>query len=205
MNNKNIIFVYNIMPAQSISLNNAYNDKLRKMLYDLEHVDIINHQPEMLGGGSHEYQRHLLPGNSGQYPPIHMLAEQKAMGGALLMERPVGGAMPKKRVKKAVKEAVKKAVKKAVKEEMKEESSSDEEKMGGKVNRMRKAKKWTDYAEDTAKKALGLADMAKTMAGAKPKKVNARAVVVKKVMADKGMSMIEASKFVKANGLYKPK
>jgi thermostable 8-oxoguanine DNA glycosylase len=88
---------------------------------------------------------------------------------------------------------------------MKEESSSDEEKMGGKVNRMRKAKKWTDYAEDTAKKALGLADMAKTMAGAKPKKVNARAVVVKKVMADKGMSMIEASKFVKANGLYKPK
>ena len=33
-------------------------------------------------------------------------------------------------------------------------------------------------------------------------KPNKRADVVKKVMKEKGMSMIEASKFVKANGLY---
>jgi hypothetical protein len=31
-----------------------------------------------------------------------------------------------------------------------------------------------------------------------------RAAVVRKVMADKGLSMIEASKYVKAHGLYKP-
>lgn len=220
------------MPAQSISLDNAYNAKLRQMLYDLEHVDIIKHQPEMLGGGSHEYQRYVLSGNSGQYPPVHMLAEYKAMGGALLMEREIGGAMPKKRVKKAVKKMVKKVVKEG------SESESDEEKMGGKISRMKKAKKWTDYAEDTAKKALGLAEMAKAMGGkvSRMKKAkkwtnyaedtakkalglaemakavggakrppSERASIVKKVMAEKGISMIQASKYVKEHGLYKPK
>ena len=37
----------------------------------------------------------------------------------------------------------------------------------------------------------------------KPKKANPRAEIVKKVMAEKGLSMIEASKYVKANNLYK--
>jgi hypothetical protein len=36
----------------------------------------------------------------------------------------------------------------------------------------------------------------------KPKRTNARAAVVKKVMADKGLSMIEASKYVKEHNLY---
>jgi hypothetical protein len=37
---------------------------------------------------------------------------------------------------------------------------------------------------------------------AKPKRSNARAEIVKKVMREKGMKMIEASKYVKAHGLY---
>jgi len=36
----------------------------------------------------------------------------------------------------------------------------------------------------------------------KPTRINKRAEVVKKVMADKKMSMIEASKYVKENNLY---
>ncbi len=41
------------------------------------------------------------------------------------------------------------------------------------------------------------------MAGKKAKRpASARAAIVKKVMAEKGMGMIEASKYVKANGLY---
>jgi hypothetical protein len=36
----------------------------------------------------------------------------------------------------------------------------------------------------------------------KPKKTNERAVLVKQIMKEKGLSMIEASKFVKENGLY---
>ena len=38
--------------------------------------------------------------------------------------------------------------------------------------------------------------------GIKPKKINKRAEIVKKVMKEKSLSMIEASKFVKANNLY---
>ena len=38
--------------------------------------------------------------------------------------------------------------------------------------------------------------------GIKPKKVNKRAEIVKKIMKDKGLSMIESSKYVKANKLY---
>ena len=38
--------------------------------------------------------------------------------------------------------------------------------------------------------------------GLKPKKVNKRAEIVKKVMKEKGLSMIEASKYVKAHKLY---
>jgi hypothetical protein len=38
--------------------------------------------------------------------------------------------------------------------------------------------------------------------GKKPRKPNARAAVVKRVMSEKGMSMIEASKYVKAHNLY---
>lgn len=41
-----------------------------------------------------------------------------------------------------------------------------------------------------------------TVGSGKPKRTNARAAVVKKVMADKGLSMIEASKYVKAHKLY---
>lgn len=45
-----------------------------------------------------------------------------------------------------------------------------------------------------------LEERKKTRGGAK--KPNARAEIVKKVMREKGLSMIEASKYVKANGLY---
>ena len=41
--------------------------------------------------------------------------------------------------------------------------------------------------------------MAETSGKGKP---NKRAEIVKKVMKQQGMSMIEASKYVKANGLY---
>ena len=38
--------------------------------------------------------------------------------------------------------------------------------------------------------------------GIKPKKVNKRAEIVKKIMKDKGLSMIESSKYVKTHNLY---
>jgi hypothetical protein len=39
--------------------------------------------------------------------------------------------------------------------------------------------------------------------GAKPDGRKVRAAIVKKVMADKGLSMVEASKYVKEHDLYK--
>ena len=38
--------------------------------------------------------------------------------------------------------------------------------------------------------------------GVKQKKPNQRAEIVKKVMKEKGLSLIESSKYVKANNLY---
>lgn len=38
--------------------------------------------------------------------------------------------------------------------------------------------------------------------GIKKKKINKRAEIVKKIMKEKGLSLIEASKFVKAHNLY---
>jgi hypothetical protein len=35
--------------------------------------------------------------------------------------------------------------------------------------------------------------------------MNKRALLVKKIMKEKGLKMVEASKYVKANNLYKPK
>jgi hypothetical protein len=53
---------------------------------------------------------------------------------------------------------------------------------------------------------MGMAEVPPMMRGGRPsggaRKPNARAAIVKKVMAEHGMKMIEASKYVKAHGLY---
>jgi hypothetical protein len=50
-----------------------------------------------------------------------------------------------------------------------------------------------------------LADMkGQWSAGAKPDKRKARAEIVKRIMKEKGLKMVEASKYVKEHGLYKP-
>jgi hypothetical protein len=96
--------------------------------------------------------------------------------------------------------------------------------LGGKISRVKKATKWTGYAVDTANKGLDLASKAKNLFGfgelgpkvggrkpRVPQAVNtiksgggraARAAIVKRVMAEKGLGMIAASSFVKKNNLY---
>ena len=263
------------MPAQSISLDNEYNARLRQMLYDLDHVNIINHQPQMLGGGSPYPQKFALSGNSGQYPPIQMLSEYKAMGGASM------GAKVKEKAeqymnkfkdeasdlaqdtltkmkpiaRRKVKELADKYLGAEEDHEMARSSrigadqASRTPRRVGAGKRIKKARQWTEFAKEVAndaialgKKAFGkeekeggthcrkkrgagfgdfirnsvnygleqgkdvtIGDIAKgyrNMGGAKPKRTNARAVIVKKVMAEKGLGMIEASKYVKAHNLY---
>ena len=57
-----------------------------------------------------------------------------------------------------------------------------------------------DAAKKSAKKQVGknVKDAVKAVGGGRAK----RAEIVKKVMKDKGMKMIEASKYVKQHGLY---
>jgi hypothetical protein len=77
--------------------------------------------------------------------------------------------------------------------------------MTGGVNRYKKAKKWTGFAVDTANKGLDLAAKGSMMGFGELKAKRppgVRAQIVKKVMEEQGLKMIEASKYVKAHGLY---
>jgi len=179
-------------------------------------MDLIHHQPEMLGGS--RVAKYALPnGNSAGYPPIQELAELKAMGGkinrgkkakkhtafafdvvnkGLDLAKAVGGKVS--RGKKAKKHS-------AFALDLANKGLDLASKMaGGKVNRLKKAKRWTGFAEDVIKRAIPLGKEIGEMVGkGKAKRApSARAVIVKKVMKDKGLSMIEASKYVKANNMY---
>jgi hypothetical protein len=54
-----------------------------------------------------------------------------------------------------------------------------------------------------SKKAMVESEMKSSSMSGMGKKTNARAEIVRQVMKEKGMKMIEASKYVKANNLYK--
>jgi len=105
------------------------------------------------------------------YKPSAKMPKKK--GGAMpCIERKIGGAMPLKQVKSEVKSlghklsrvvnGVRKAYNKS--ELVKMLVDKGVEKMaGGKVNRMNKAKKWTNYAVETVKTGLNLAKDAKSL------------------------------------------
>lgn len=57
-------------------------------------------------------------------------------------------------------------------------------------------------AYDVGKEGYDLYKKVRGKGSARGKKPNARAVIVKKIMNEKGLSMIEASKYVKAHNLY---
>jgi len=217
------------MPPMDLSLNNAYNARLRAILHDLEKVDVINKQPEMLGGSA--VRKYALSGNSGSYPEVSMLAELKAMGGSMCCGRSececgmCGGRQNK--VKKtglakalrtfgrAVKPLGKnlKPVKDALAERAVQEIEGPSMFAGRQVKKTGLAKALRTFGRAVkplgknlkpVKEALMDRAVGEIMgAGMKKKRpASARAMIVKKVMAEKGLSMIEASKYVKANGLY---
>lgn len=212
-----------------LSLNNAYNARLRAILHDLEKVDVINKQPEMLGGSA--VRKYALSGNSGSYPEVNMLAELKEMGGSMCCGRSececgmCGGRQNK--VKKtglakalrtfgrAVKPLGKnlKPVKDALAERVVQEIEGPSM-FAGRQNTVKKtglAKALRTFGRAVkplgknlkpVKEALTDRAVGEIMGAGKKRPKSARAMIVKKVMAEKGMGMIEASKYVKANGLY---
>lgn len=225
-----------------LAYDNHYNRRLQDTISQLENMDVLLHQPQMFGGGP--MREHILPsGELGTYPPIEMLAEASAMGNSggrkfnvTKFLRPTVRALNSKQGRSIIQPITKALVNRAVKTIE-----------GGKINRLKKARRWTGYAVDTVSKGLDLGAKAKRLFGmgmeedlrkvvrvakrvakeplvrelvsvarkapvvrqavAKAKKIVGggrakRAEIVKAVMAKHGMKMIDASKFVKANGLY---
>jgi hypothetical protein len=244
-----------------LSLNNSYNERLRNILSDLENVDLINRQPEMLGGSA--VRKYALSGNSGSYPEVSMLAELTAMGGRQSAVRKTGLAKALRTYGRVVKPLGKnlKPVKEALMERAVEEIEGPSM-FAGRQSAVKKtgvAKALRTFGRavkplgknlkpvkealmdravgeimsagrQSAVKKTGLAKALRTFgravkplgknlkpvkealmeravgeimgAGKMKRPASARAMIVKKVMAEQGLSMIEASKYVKANGLY---
>jgi hypothetical protein len=183
-----------VVEAQ-LGMNFPYNKELQERNRLLSQMDLITHNPQMLGGG--KLRDYVLPGQSGAYPLDRArLVELQAMGGKI------------SHFKKATKWtgfAVDTADKGL-------DLAAKAVKIGG-INRFKKASRWSSFATNTVDKGLDLAAKAVKIGGRKPrvpKAVNkvmsggraARAEIVKKIMKDKGLGMIAASSYVKANNLY---
>ena len=55
-----------------LGFDNAYNRRLRELNRKLQYMDVITHNPQLLGGN--RLQRYVSPGNNGQVAPIDQLA-----------------------------------------------------------------------------------------------------------------------------------
>jgi hypothetical protein len=280
----------------NIGIDHPFNDARRRHVQMLERTDRLAIRPEvfdyrsMIGGGP--LREYALAGQNGAYPLDDVrLEEYKRMGGRFSLGRTlrqVKEAIPASVCRKAY-SAAKRVVRPAAERLAANyglealvpvgERALDRA-VGGKINRLKKAKRWTGFAVDTVSKGLDLGSRAKKLfgygemegcgarkdlpAGTKdakdymdglrsyqddqsrfvkgskeaiaymasirkkrrtkaeldaeraadraaeglpPRKArapNERAGIVKAVMAERGVSMIQASKIVKSEGLYTP-
>jgi hypothetical protein len=217
-----------------------YNERLRERNRLLSQMDVITHNPQLLGGG--RLREKALPGQNGAYPLDRVrLMELKAMGGGPFnltkFLRPTMKVLKSKEVQSVVRPLADEVLRQGVKYAV-----------GGKINRLKKASRWTNYAVDTVSKGLDLGSKAKNLFGMgeledvarkvvrRSKKIladplaqevvsrlrkapvvkqavkrvksivgggrAARAQIVKKIMKERGVGMIQASSIVKREGLY---
>jgi len=229
--------------SDALAFDNEYNRRIRGILNDLQHMDVLTHQPELFDDG--RVRKYILPGTSGQYPPVHLLHELQEMGGKFNLTkflRPTMKVLKSKQAQAIIRPLTDAVVSQGIKYAVGGGVKS------GKISRYKKAKKFTNYAVDTISKGLDLGSKAKKLFGmgeledvarkvvrrgkkvlADPlvqevvsrlrkvpvvkrveKKVKSivgggraqRAQIVKKVMAERGVGMIQASSIVKREGLY---
>jgi hypothetical protein len=197
----------------ALGFNLPYNKELQERNRLLSHMDVITHNPQLLGGG--KLRDYVLPGQSGAYPlDRERLVELQAMGGRQNKVKKTGLAKALRTFGRAVKPLGKtiNPLKQALVEE-----AIGEVQYGGKVKKSGFAKALRTYGR--AVKPLGktINPLKKALVeeaigeikygGRKPKKSvgngrSARAEIVKKVMKEQGLGMIDASSFVKKNNLY---
>ena len=145
------------MPVDvNLGIDMPYNNRLRERNRLLEHMDLIQHNPQLLGGG--RLRDVALSGNNGAYPMDRdRLMELKAMGGAFNLTkflRPTMKVLKSKQAQAIIRPLTDEVVRRGVKYAM-----------GGKINRLKKAKRWTGYAVDTVSKGLDLGSKAKRLFG----------------------------------------
>jgi hypothetical protein len=144
-----------VVEAQ-LGMDFPYNDRLRERNRLLSQMDVITHNPQLLGGG--RLRDIALSGNSGAYPMDHdRLMELKAMGGAFNLTkflRPTMKVLKSKEVQSVVKPVADELLRQGVRRVV-----------GGKINRLKKAKRWTQYSVDTISKGLDLGSKAKKLFG----------------------------------------
>ena len=145
------------MPVDvNLGIDMPYNDRLRERNRLLEHMDLIQHNPQLLGGG--RLRDVALSGNNGAYPMDRdRLMELNAMGGAFNITkflRPTMKVLKSRQAQAIIRPLTDEVVRRGVKYAM-----------GGKINRLKKAKRWTGYAVDTVSKGLDLGAKARKLFG----------------------------------------
>jgi hypothetical protein len=142
-----------------LAFDNHYNRRLQDIISQLDQMDVLMHQPQLFGGGP--MREMILPsGELGHYPPIEMLAEASKMGNSggkfnvTKFLRPTMRALNSKQGRSIIQPITKALVNRAVKTIE-----------GGKINRLKKARRWTGFAADTVSKGLDLGSKAKHLFG----------------------------------------
>jgi hypothetical protein len=145
--------------SDALAFDNEYNRRIRGILNDLQHMDVLTHQPELFEDG--RVRKYILPGTSGQYPPVHLLGELQAMGGKFNVTkflRPTMRALNSKQGRSIIQPLEKALTARAVK-------AIEGGKIHGGINRYKKATKWLGFSTKALSSGLDLATRAKALSG----------------------------------------
>jgi hypothetical protein len=164
------------MPLQLNSKNTTLNPRVRKILMEMDERPSLKSSNSVMTDmyGSGRVEKYVASGNSGSYPS-ESTGDYLSVSGKpeKFVDVSTGGNLKniaKKVMRVAKPHAV--AMAKAVQPMVEQALAKKVKKLaGGKVNRLKKAERFTDYAVNTVKKGIGLASLAKSaFGGAKPKK-----------------------------------
>ncbi len=168
------------MANPNLGVGSAYTDRLNAHGSALHRLNQIEHRPElfvhrMLGGG--RFREDVLPGMNVVYPlDVARLEEYERMGGRFSLGRTirqVKEAIPasvRRKAYAAAKRAARPVVERVAARVGLEEFVPVAERaldraVGGKINRLKKARRWASFATDTVSKGLDLGSKAKKLFG----------------------------------------
>jgi hypothetical protein len=196
------------MPAHSVSINTPTNSRIRKVVQDLEQ-SYVHTQPDQFIYGGGKVSEYAQSGNAGSYPPSYM--EHVEVGGNIKK-------VAKKQAKRVIEAVGDKAVKRlggGMKKKMARASELKDAFDTGLRSVLNPVSKTLKPVAKLAKTvaplaplllALGEGDMKSAVVKKRVRAVGggakARGAIVSKIMREKGLSLPQASAYVKEHGLY---